>query len=140
MSTGEQRLDRSIGERFARAICEKDSTALLELLAPQVDFRAMTPGQFWEADSAVEVVDRVILGQWLPPTDRIEKIEAIEQDVVGDRERVGYRFRVKNAAGTFVVEQQAYFGVEHDAITWLRIMCSGFRRVGPRSSHLREVL
>jgi hypothetical protein len=118
-----------IGERFARAIAEKDSSALLELLAPEIDFRAMTPGRFWEADTAVEVVDDVILGQWFEPTDHIETIEAIEQGAVVDRERVAYRFRVSNAAGAFIVEQQAYFGVEHDAITWLRVMCSGYRPV-----------
>lgn len=118
-----------IGERFARAIAEKDSSALLELLAPKIDFRAMTPGRFWEADTAVEVVDDVILGKWFEPTDHIETIEAIEQGSVVDRERVAYRFRVSNAAGAFIVEQQAYFGVEHDAITWLRVMCSGYRPV-----------
>ncbi len=118
-----------IGERFARAIAEKDSSALLELLAPEIDFRAMTPGRFWEADTAVEVVDDVILGQWFESTDHIETIEAIEQGAVVDRERVGYRFRVSNAAGAFIVEQQAYFGVEHDAITWLRVMCSGYRPI-----------
>ena len=35
------------------------------------------------------------------------------------------------AEGTFLVEQQAYFGVERDRIDWLRIMCSGYRRVEP---------
>ena len=118
-----------IGERFARAIAEKDSSALLELLAPEIDFRAMTPGRFWEAATAVEVVDDVILGHWFEPTDHIETIEAIEQGAVVDRERVSYRFRVSNAGGAFIVEQQAYFGVEHDAITWLRVMCSGYRPV-----------
>ena len=118
-----------IGERFARAIAEKNSSALLELLASEIDFRAMTPGRFWEAATAVEVVDGVIFGHWFEPTDRIETIEAIEQGTVVDRNRVSYRFRVSNADGAFVVEQQAYFGVEDDAITWLRVMCSGYRPV-----------
>jgi len=120
-----------IGERFARSIAEKDSAALLELLAPEIDFRAMTPGRFWEADTAVEVVDGVILGRWFEPTDQIETIEAIEHGTVVDRERVGYRLRVSNAGGAFIVEQQAYYDVEHDAITWLRVMCSGYMPVAP---------
>ena len=118
-----------MGERFARAIAEKNSSALLELLASEIDFRAMTPGRFWEAATAVEVVDGVIFGHWFEPTDQIEAIEAIEQGAVVDRNRVSYRFRVSNADGAFVVEQQAYFGVEDDAITWLRVMCSGYRPV-----------
>jgi hypothetical protein len=85
----------------------------------------MTPGQFWEAHSAVEVVNEVILGNWFEPADRIVAIENIDHDVVVDRERVGYRFRVTDADGAYVVDQQAYFGVENEVIAWLRIMCAG---------------
>ncbi len=122
-------MNMGIGERFARAVAAKDAPALLGLLAPEVDFRAMTPSRFWESNSAVEVVDDVVLGKWFEPTDLIESIEGIEHDVVIDRERVGYRFRVTNADGAFVVEQQAYLGVQDDRIAWLRIMCSGYRPV-----------
>lgn len=122
-------MNTGIGERFARAVAAKDAPALLGLLAPEVDFRAMTPSRFWESNSAVEVVDDVVLGKWFEPTDVIESIEGIEHDVVIDRERVGYRFRVTNADGAFVVEQQAYLGVQDDRIAWLRIMCSGYRPV-----------
>jgi hypothetical protein len=118
-----------VGERFARAIAAKDAAMLGELLGSEIDFRAMTPGRIWEASSPAEVVDDVIFGHWFEPTDRIEAIEAIENDVVVDRERVGYRFRVVNDEGEFVVEQQAYLGVEDDSIAWLRIMCSGYRPV-----------
>ena len=122
-------MSMQIGERFARAIAAKDAPALLGLLAPEVDFRAMTPVRFWESNSAVEVVDDVVFGKWFEPTDVIESIEGIENDVVMDRERVGYRFRVTNADGAFVVEQQAYLGVQDDRIAWLRIMCTGYRPV-----------
>jgi hypothetical protein len=122
-------MNMRIGERFARAVAAKDAPALLGLLAPEIDFRAMTPSRFWESNSAVEVVDDVVLGKWFEPTDLIESIEGIEQDVVIDRERVGYRFRVTNADGAFIVEQQAYLGVQDDRIAWLRIMCSGYRPV-----------
>ncbi|HTK17102.1 MAG TPA: hypothetical protein VL769_11965 [Acidimicrobiia bacterium] len=119
-----------IGERFVRAIAARDRRGLLDLLAPHIDFRAMTPGRFWEASSAAEVVDEVILGHWFAPTDRIEAIESIEHDVVVDRERVGYRFRVSNADGEYAVEQQAYLGAQNDVIGWLRIMCAGYQSVG----------
>jgi hypothetical protein len=118
-----------LGESFARAVAAKDATALLGLLSPDVDFRAMTPGRFWESSSAADVVNDVFFGHWFGDADRIDGVDAIECDVVADRSRVGYRFRVTNAAGTFLVEQQAYFGVERDRIDWLRIMCSGYRPV-----------
>jgi hypothetical protein len=82
-------MSMQIGERFARAVAAKDAPALLGLLAPEVDFRAMTPVRFWESNSAVEVVDDVVFGKWFEPTDLIESIEGIENDVVMDRERVG---------------------------------------------------
>ena len=98
------------------------------MLQPDVDFRALTPGRFWEASTAGVVINDVILGKWFEPTDRIESIDGIEHDVVGDRRRVGYRFRVRNDDGDFLVEQQAYFSLDGDRISWLQIMCSGYRR------------
>lgn len=124
-------MELPIGERFARAIAGKDAPALLGLLAPHIDFRAMTPNRFWEANSAVEVVNDVIFRYWFEPADRIDAIERIEHGAVGDRERVGYRFRVTNADGQFTVEQQAYLGVQGNAINWLRIMCSGYLPANP---------
>lgn len=115
------------GERFARAIAAKDAPALVGLLAPDIDFRAMTPGRVWEADSPAQLVDEVILGKWFEPSDHIEAIEAIENGAVADRQSVRYRFRVMNDDGAFLVEQQAYLGVEDDGISYLRIMCSGYR-------------
>jgi hypothetical protein len=114
------------GERFARGIAEKDAPALFEVLADDVEFRAITPGRFWESKSATEVVNDVILGRWFEPSDRIEALEGIDLGAVVDRERVTYRFRVKNDDGEFIVEQNAYLRVRDDTIVWLQIMCSGY--------------
>ena len=122
-------MDIPLGERFARAIAAKDAPALLRLLDPQIDFRAMTPGRTWEAASPAQLVDEVILGKWFEPADRIDAIEAIENGEVADRESVRYRFRVTNNDGAFLVEQQAYLGVAEDRIAFLRVMCSGFRPI-----------
>jgi hypothetical protein len=122
-------VETDVGERFAKAMARKDAPAMLELLDPQVDFRGLTPGRFWEAGSAAELVDDVILGHWFEPTDRIESIEGIERGIVADRHRVAYQFRIANDDGAFIVEQQAYFEVADDRITLLRVMCSGYRPV-----------
>ena len=86
----------------------------------------MTRRKFWKASSARELVDGIVFGRWFAPGDRIDAVEAIETDTVAERCRVGYRFRVRNAEGTFTVEPQAYFGVHEGRITWLRIMCAGY--------------
>jgi hypothetical protein len=111
--------------KFAKALGRKDAVALKEILHPDVNFRAMTPGGFWEADEANQVIDEILLGKWFEPTDEITEVVAIETDRIGPRERVGYRFKITNPDGKHVVEQQAYFEPEGDRIRWLRVMCAG---------------
>jgi hypothetical protein len=116
-----------VGTRFVKALATKDAPALLDVLSPNVDFRAMTPGRFWEASTAKEVVDDIVLRYWFEPTDHIEALEGIEPgESVGPRHRIGYRVRVKNADGAFAVDQQAYFEVDNERISWLRVMCAGY--------------
>jgi hypothetical protein len=122
-------IGNEIGERFARAIARKDGDALFDLLEAEIDFRGLTPSKVWDATTAREVVDNVLFGAWFDATDHIDALEELQTGAVADRDRVSYRFRVTNPDGVFLVEQQAYFGVEHDRISFLRILCSGFRRV-----------
>ena len=121
-----------MGPRFARALAAKDTTGLRQVLAPDVDFRGLTPGRAWEASSADELVDEIMLGAWFDEKDEVQELEDVQVGAVVDRQRVSYRLRVANPDGVFLVEQQAYFDVEGDRITWLRVICSGFRPVdGP---------
>jgi hypothetical protein len=116
----------ALGDDFARAIAAKDADALLELLQPDLDFRAMTPGRFWESRSAAEVVEGFVFGRWFGPADRIDALEAVECDAFANRQRVGYRLRVTRDGMPHIVEQQAYFSTDGDRISWLRIMCAGY--------------
>jgi hypothetical protein len=118
-----------LGQRFAESLAKKDRAALLDLLADDIDFRAMTPGRFWEAASPAEIVDEVLLGHWFEPSDHIDALDAVETSDVAGRTRVGYRLSVTNDDGPHVVEQQAYLDDAAGRISWLRVMCSGFRPV-----------
>lgn len=119
----------TLGETFARAVAVavKDHEVLREFLHPEVDFRAMTPNRFWEATEPGGVLDA--LAVWFGDDDEIGAMEALHTDGFADRERVGYRFRVRNADGEHLVEQQAYLSPKDGRIGWLRIMCSGYRPV-----------
>ncbi len=117
----------SLAGAFGRAVADKDADRMRQLLHPQLDFRAMTPGRIWEADSPDDVVNA--LGHWFEDTDVIEEVEVLETDAFADRERVGYRFRVRNGDGLHLVEQQAYLSELDGRIGWLRIMCSGYRPI-----------
>lgn len=121
-------MSQAIGERFARAVSLQDDAELRALLDPAIDFAALTPGRSWEAHSADEVVD-VVFGTWFGEHDRIDALDAVETGTVEDRGRFSYRVRITNTHGEFMVEQQAYVDVVDDRITWLRILCSGHRRV-----------
>jgi hypothetical protein len=111
---------------FPCAFADKDSGRMLELLHPEVDFRALTPNRFWEAGDPDAVVD-ILFGECLEDSDEVEALEAVEGDSVADRERVGYRLSVNNPDGRFLVEQQAYLSTRDGQIDWMRVVCSGFR-------------
>jgi hypothetical protein len=113
-----------IGEAFARALARKDFERVEALLDPAVDFRGMTPRLTWEAGDARSVVAD-ILTSWFEESDHIEELVELEVSHVGDRERVGYRFRGRNEDGPFLVEQQAYLEHDGERITWMRVLCSG---------------
>jgi hypothetical protein len=117
---------RGIGHRFVAALAAKDAATLTALFGAQADFRGLTPGRLWEARTPGEVTE-VILGAWFEPSDVIDRVEGVETGVVGDRYRLGYRLAVRNPDGRFTVEQQAFFEISDGKITWMRVLCSGFR-------------
>lgn len=118
----------SLGAAFATALAAKDFDALAELLHPEIDFRGLTPSRNWEAADPETVIDSV-LRHWFEDSDEIEALLRVDADAFADRERVGYRFRVRNAEGLFEVEQQAYLGERDGRIGWMRTVCSGFRPI-----------
>ena len=117
----------TLGEQLAKAMVAKDRDALLALLADEVDFKALTPGRFWEASSSAQVIDEIVLGRWFEPTDHLEAVERAESGEVEGRHKVTYLLRGTNGDGPFVVEQQAYYDVEDEKIAWMRVLCSGYR-------------
>ncbi|HET8617196.1 MAG TPA: hypothetical protein VFL94_16870 [Actinomycetales bacterium] len=118
------------GTRFARCLAAKDATGLHEVLAPDVDFRGLTPGRPWEASDVPGVV-AVLFDSWFEPTDDIvATVDVQDGEDVADTRAVSYRLRVRNADGTYLVEQQAYYRCDaQDRINYLRVLCSGFRAV-----------
>jgi hypothetical protein len=117
-----------LGTAFAQALAAKDFDRIAELLHPEIDFRGLTPRRGWEAQRAEDLIDGV-LRRWFDDTDDVEELVALEHDGFLDRERVGYRFRVRNPEGEFLVEQQAYLSERDGRIGWMRVVCSGYRPV-----------
>jgi ketosteroid isomerase-like protein len=118
--------DSALGRAFVEALSAKDFERLEALFDREIDFRGLTPDRAWEATDSNRVVEG-ILRQWFEDSDEIEQVLAVETDSFADRERVGYRFRIRNPDGQFVAEQQAYYTARDGRITWMRVLCSGFR-------------
>jgi hypothetical protein len=118
----------SLGAGFAEALAAKDFDRIRELLHPELDFRGLTPSRNWEASDPETMVGEVLC-LWFEDSDEIEALLALETDSFADRERVGYRFRVRNPDGLFEVEQQLYVAERDGRIGWIRSVCSGFRPV-----------
>ncbi len=118
--------ESSAAVELARALAARDADRLLELMHPEIEFRALTPRRGWEADDAEGTVE-VMLGSWFKETDHIDALERLDSDAFADRQRVGYRFRITNPEGRFLVEQQAYIEERDGQIGWLRVLCSGYR-------------
>jgi hypothetical protein len=125
----DQRMNEpTLGAEFARALAAKDDSRMLDLMHREIDFRGLTPNRNWEATDADAVIS-TLLSHWFEDSDEIEALEHVESDAFADRERVGYRFNVRNPDGRFVVEQQAYLSARDGRIVWMRVLCSGFRPV-----------
>ena len=118
-----------IGSRYVEALAARDTGTLLGLFAPDVFFRGMTPGRFWEAGSPEQVVNDVLY-QWFEPADVIESVDRVEAGRIVDRERVDYLLRVRNPGGVFAVEQRAYYDTDSTGrISRMHAMCAGFRPI-----------
>lgn len=119
----------SVGQRFAQALATKDSAAISALLTEDVDFKALTPGRFWDAADPESTLE-ILLGTWFKPQDEIEEVlEVSEGDPVEDTAHVRYRFALTTPDGPHTAEQQVYYRVAGERISYLRVLCSGFRPV-----------
>jgi hypothetical protein len=116
-----------LGPAFAHALARRDFAQVAEVLCRDIEFRAVTPRRFWEAQTAEETLR--ILSAWFDPTRVVEEVAALRSDVVSDRHSVTYRFAGEEPQGRFVIEQHAYYTAREDRIDWMRLVCSGFRLV-----------
>ncbi|WP_392541900.1 hypothetical protein [Oryzobacter telluris] len=117
----------TLGETFAHAVAAKDHDAVRAVLAPDVDFRALTPRRPWEGSTPDDVLD-ALFGHWFEESDEVRALLDVETgEPVEDTERVAYRLALHNDDGDFTLEQQVYYRHDGERITYLRVLCSGYR-------------
>ena len=116
----------SAGERFARAVAAKDADALAATMAEGIDFQTLTPGRHWQGFSPRQVAGEIVLGMWFGPGAAITGLDVTTGEV-GGRQHVAHRLQVTRDGLGYLVEQQAYYDTEGGQISWLRILCAGYR-------------
>lgn len=116
------------GAAFAYALAKKDEPAVRAVTSPELDFRALTPGRFWEAGTQDELL-AILFGTWLEPADEVVELVSVTTGEVSTRQHVTYRLHLRNADGDSLMEQQMYYQATDGRITWARLMCSGFVRL-----------
>ena len=116
----------SAGERFARAVAARDADALAATMADGIDFQALTPGRHWQGFSPRQIAEEIVLGMWFGRGAAITRLDVTTSEV-GGRQHVAYRLQVTRDGLGYLVEQQAYYDTEAGQISWMRILCAGYR-------------
>lgn len=115
----------SLGVRLVRAIAGQDREALAALLAPDVRFRALTPGATWEAEDPAGVCD-IVLGTWFAPDRVVTGVRSVQLDQSLPVTQVGYRLAVLRPEGPTEIEQRAMYVADAEHMTALWLCCTGF--------------
>lgn len=118
----------ALGVRLVRAIADQDRDELTALLAPDVRFRAITPGATWDAGDPAGVCD-IVLGTWFAPDRVVTGVLSVQLDQSLPVARVGYRLAVLRPEGPTEIEQQAMYVAGSDRMSSLWLCCTGFHPV-----------
>ena len=87
------------GRSFVETLAAKRWDDLVAVVDPHVAFKGITPGRFWEASTAGELIDDV-LQRWFEPNDHIEALDDMQVGAVTDRSSLRYRLRVRTTTGS----------------------------------------
>jgi hypothetical protein len=121
--------EQALGIQLAQAIADQDTAALRALFATPVAFSAVTPNRFWDAETAVQAVDDILLGAWFGSSTVVTGMTVLDSGMVGDVEKVTYQLTLVRDGVPSVVEQSAYLNLDDGLISQLRLACSGIRPV-----------
>lgn len=143
-----------LGRAFVESLVERDLTRTASLFHPDLSFRGLTPGRFWQAEPPIIESAISILEKWFfEDDDGLSDIlrfhvERVGPDRLGDRFKLSYSFEAKSPVmseyfgrwdlerpppdADWVVEQEAYYDVKDDKIVWMIVLCGGYHPLAAR--------
>lgn len=120
--------EQRLGEGWIRAIAEGGLEGLEAFCHPRVNSRLLTPGQFTNLDTAVDLVAKY--KDWYDGCTDFQ-VEASRVARVGKRLGIGYRFLLRDHGDRYRIEQQIYCTLKDGRVQQLHLLCSGFQLVAP---------
>jgi len=113
------------GIEFANAFLTKNFDQAGAVFVESAPFMVSTPGRTFEGSGPEGVVN--VLSSFLQDDDLVEKIIKVEEDAVGPRKHLVFRFLVNSGGTTYECEQHGYYDTEESGkIVKMRILCSGW--------------
>jgi TusA-related sulfurtransferase len=113
-----------IGQAYLDALAVRDFDRIEKLLHPQIRFRGLVPGTVRAGTTAEEAL--FWLRRWFG-TAEVFYMTQCSVDQVVDRLHLAYRAHVRDQEGWQEVAQHLYCIIEHEVITDMALLCSGFR-------------
>lgn len=113
-----------IGNAFLDALAVRDFDRIGKFLHPEIRFRGLVPRTVREGATAEETLSW--LRRWFGDADVFNLVQCSVDQVV-DRLHIAYRAQVRDQDGWQEVAQHLYCIIEHEVITDLALLCSGFR-------------
>ena len=117
-------MSEHLGLQFVRAIAENNFEAFKELFSDDIVFTAATPGKTWHAIGRTETEKN--LRGFFTAEEKISEVFSVNHYLLPGRARISYIFRGhEKGFGPFEYEHQAYYQIDKNKISHLRILCSG---------------
>ena len=120
----DDRLARSLGERYVAAVVNGDFDGLQAVLAPDIRFRALVPRRTREAATAADA-RQIVEGWFRESEDRVLLQSSV--DVMSDRLVFTFRMALTEEGERNVVEQHVAAIVGDGVLDDIALVCSGSR-------------
>jgi len=113
-----------VGQAYLEALAVRDFDRIEKLLHPHMRFRGLVPRAVREGTTAEEALSW--LRHWFGDRE-VFNLTQCSIDQVIDRLHLAYRAQVYSQEGWQEVAQHLYCIIEHEVITEMALLCSGFR-------------
>jgi len=115
-------------EPFVKVLAARDFDQLAAMFAENARGRLLLPYGLEEVAGRDAIVGH--FKRWFGSASRFDLVTSNE-DVVGSRHRISWRFKVERESRAEVIEQLVYLNLGAEGIQQIDLLCSGFQQDAP---------